>query len=180
MSDASSKETAIDLIETPPVNVGGILLRLGPGLVIAGSIVGSGELIATTTTGAKAGFWLLWLIIVGCVIKVFVQVEFGRYCIATGQGTMEGLEQVPGPRVRGRGNWLVWFWVVMFCASLAQLGGIVGGVGQALAISVPLTAAGSAYNEQMEVETKYRVALAELRLARQKQAQGEDLRESHH
>ena len=49
-----------------------------PGLVIAGSIVGSGELIATTATGAEAGFWLLWLIIVGCVIKVFVQVEFNQ------------------------------------------------------------------------------------------------------
>ena len=35
-------------VEEPPVRVGGILLRLGPGLIIAGSIVGSGELIATT------------------------------------------------------------------------------------------------------------------------------------
>ncbi len=166
MSDAS-KDSPIDFIEAPPTSIGGILTRLGPGLIIAGSIVGSGELIATTATGAEAGFWLLWLILLGCVIKVFVQVEFGRYSIATGQGTMEGLEQVPGPRIRGRGNWLVWYWVLMFSASLAQLGGIVGGVGQALAISVPLTAKGRAYNAQMSIETKYRVALAELKMARQ-------------
>ena len=60
------------LIQAPPSTVLGILQRLGPGLVIAGSIVGSGELIATTSVGATAGFTLLWLILLGCVIKVFV------------------------------------------------------------------------------------------------------------
>ena len=48
-----------------------ILKHLGPGIIIAGSIVGSGELIATTLVGAKTGFVLLWLIVLGCVIKVF-------------------------------------------------------------------------------------------------------------
>ena len=160
-----AREVVIDLIETPPKSIGGILLRIGPGLVIAGSIVGSGELIATTATGAEAGFWLLWLILVGCLIKVFVQVEFGRYSIATGQGTMEGLDQVPGPRIAGRGNWLVWYWALMFCAMLGQLGGIVGGVGQALTISLPLTPSGRAYNAQMDAETRYAVALAERKIA---------------
>ena len=74
-------------IETPPTSMGGILMRLGPGLIVAGSIVGSGELIATTRTGAEAGFLLLWLIAIGCVIKVFAQVEFGRYSLVTGRTT---------------------------------------------------------------------------------------------
>ena len=107
------------------------MLRLGPGLIVAGSIVGSGELIATTATGAQAGFWLLWLILIGCVIKVFVQVELGRYAITEGKTTMDGLAEVPGPKISGRGNWLTWYWFFMFMASMAQLGGIVGGVGQA-------------------------------------------------
>jgi len=72
-------------------------MEVEPGLIVAGSIVGSGELIATTATGAQAGFWLLWLILIGCVIKVFVQIELGRYSIVTGQTTMAGLNQVPGP-----------------------------------------------------------------------------------
>ncbi len=88
-----------DGIESPPRTVTGVIRRLGPGLIIAGSIVGSGELIATTKTGAEAGFWLLWLIVVGCVIKMFAQVEFGRFSIVTGQTTMDGLAQVPGPRM---------------------------------------------------------------------------------
>jgi Mn2+/Fe2+ NRAMP family transporter len=123
--------------EAPPVAIGGILRRLGPGLIIAGSIVGSGELIMTTKTGAQAGFWLLWLIILGCVIKVFAQVEFGRYAISTGRATMEALDEVPGPRLRV--NWLVWYWLVMFVVSLMQLGGIVGGVGQSLAMTQEIT-----------------------------------------
>ena len=58
-----------------------ILKHLGPGIIIAGSIVGSGELIATTLVGAKTGFVLLWLILLGCVIKVFTLIEFGRNTI---------------------------------------------------------------------------------------------------
>ena len=85
--------------KAPPTTIRGILRSLGPGLIIAGSIVGSGELIATTTTGAEAGFTLLWLIIIGCIIKVFVQVELGRYTITTGTTTMSGLNSLPGPRL---------------------------------------------------------------------------------
>jgi len=123
-------------VRTPPRTLLGILRQLGPGLIIAGAIVGSCELIATTKTGAQAGFWLLWLIIIGCVIKVFVQVEFGRYAISSGKTTMAAMDEVPGPRIRV--NWLLWYWLVMFVVSLAQLGGIVHGVGQALAMNLPL------------------------------------------
>jgi Mn2+/Fe2+ NRAMP family transporter len=130
-------EPQADSTERPPRTIPGILRRLGPGLIIAGSIVGSGELIATTKTGAQAGFWLLWLIIIGCVIKLFAQVEFGRYTISSGKTTMVALNEVPGPRLRA--NWLVWYWLAMFIVSLAQLGGIVGGVGQSLAMSRPIT-----------------------------------------
>ncbi len=125
-------------IEAPPTDILGILGRLGPGLIIAAAIVGSGELILTPKTGAQAGFSLLWLIILGCVIKVFVQVEFGRYAISSGQATMDALQEVPGPRLFGT-RWILWYWLVMFTVSIAQLGGIVHGVGQSLAISLPIT-----------------------------------------
>jgi len=127
----------ISRIQPPPRTVGGILARLGPGLIIAASIVGSGELIATTKTGAEAGVWLLWLILLGCVIKVFVQIEFGRFAITQGQTTMDGMNSVPGPRWRA--SWLMWYWLLMFTLGIGQLGGIVGGVGQSLAMTVPLT-----------------------------------------
>jgi Mn2+/Fe2+ NRAMP family transporter len=155
-------------VQQPPIHVGGILLRLGPGLIIAGSIVGSGELIATTKTGAEAGFWLLWLIVVGCIIKVFVQVELGRDAVVRGKTTMDALSEVPGPRIAGRGNWLIWYYFLMFAASIGQLGGIVGGVGQALAISMPLTEQGRTYNAYVEAETQLAVARAEAATAQQR------------
>lgn len=122
-------------VEDPPVTLSATLSRLGPGLIIAGSIVGSGELIATTKTGAQAGMTLLWLILAGCFIKVFVQIELGRYTITTGNTCLDGLNRVPGPRWRV--NWIVWYWLAMLLVSLGQLGGIVGGVGQAFALTFP-------------------------------------------
>jgi len=120
----------------PPTDFLGIMRRLGPGLIIAGSIVGSGELIATTKVGAQAGITLLWLIILGCVVKVFVQVELGRYTLSHGETTLSALNQVPGPRLGV--NWIVWVWLGMMLLGIGQLGAIVGGVGQSLALSVPL------------------------------------------
>ena len=148
--------------QTPPTRVWAILGRLGPGLIVAGSIVGSGELIATTKTGAEAGFWLLWLILIGCIVKVFAQVEFGRFSIVTGQTTMDGLAQVPGPHWPGHGNWIVWYWFLMFLASISQLGGIVGAVGQAMSISIPLTAEGRAYNDYVTLAIQKKLAATEL------------------
>ena len=128
-------------IQEPPTTTFGILRKLGPGMILAGSIVGSGELIATTRTGAEAGFHFLWLILLGCVIKVFTQIELARYSISSGQTTLGALKKVPG------GRFILFFWLAMFLVGIGQLGGIVGGVGQALAISRPLTAEGKAYNE---------------------------------
>lgn len=129
----------------PPRTLFATLLRLGPGMIIAGSIVGSGELIATTKAGAEAGFWLLWLIIIGCIIKVSTQIEFGRYAVTWGQTPLKALNNLPGPRLRV--NWLLWYWTVMTMLVISQQGGIVGGVGQALAISRPLTKYGIEYNQ---------------------------------
>ena len=139
-----------DAVMAPPQTILGILGQLGPGLIIAGAIVGSGELIATTKTGAQAGFWLLWLIIIGCVIKVFVQVEFGRYAISSGETTMAALNEVPGPRWRV--NWILWYWLVMFVMSLAQLGGIVHGIGQSLAMNVPID---GSFNEMLAMQDEW-------------------------
>lgn len=58
------------------------LAHLGPGIILAGFIIGSGELIATTTVDAEAGFRLLWLIVIGCGIKFAPQTEFDRRALA--------------------------------------------------------------------------------------------------
>lgn len=100
--------------------------HLGPGLIVTACIVGSGELIATTKLGAEAGFVLLWLILLGCLVKVFVQIELGRYAITSGRSTLEAMNLLPGPRLIV--SWLVWFWLVMYIAVAFQVAGIAGGV----------------------------------------------------
>ncbi|NET32603.1 MAG: divalent metal cation transporter, partial [Cyanothece sp. SIO1E1] len=73
----------------PPVRFRDKLKYLGPGFVLSASIVGSGELIATTTLGAQAGFITFWVIIISCLVKVAVQLEFGRHTIMTGETAMQ-------------------------------------------------------------------------------------------
>ncbi len=149
----------------PPTSYLGILSYLGPGLIIAASIVGSGELIATTLTGARGGLNLLWLIILGCVVKVFAQIEIGRFTVSTGIPTLSALSTVPGPKIPGRGNWLVWYWFFMWFCSIGQLGGIVGSVGQVLAIVQPLTTQGADYKTIGNLETQIKLAAVKNRSA---------------
>ncbi len=142
-------------VQAPPRTLLGTLSRLGPGMIIAGSIVGSGELILTTKVGAEAGFWLLWLIIIGCVIKVSTQIEFARHTITWGDTPLKALNAVPGPRLRV--NWVLWYWTFMTILVVFQQGGILGGVGQTLAISYPLTADGTEYNQLQDSLVKIRI-----------------------
>jgi manganese transport protein len=114
----------------PPVGAGPILRRIGPGLVLSASIVGSGELIATTTLGAKLGYTMMWLIIVSCLIKAVVQAVLGRYVIATGETTLIAFSRIPGPRVRV--NWVVWAWLAATISVLFALTGMYIGVSQVL------------------------------------------------
>lgn len=125
-------------IETPPTSFKDIAFKIGPGLIIAANIVGSGELIMSTKAGAEAGIALLWLILIGCVIKVFVQLELGRFTISHGETTLKALNRIPGPGI-GRINWVLVLWGIMMLSTVGQLGGIVGGVGQALALTIPIT-----------------------------------------
>lgn len=120
-------------VKDAPTHFAGILKQLGPGLIISASIVGSGELIVTTKLGADVGFTLLWFIIFGCLIKVFLQVELGRYTIATGKTTLQAINSVPGPRALV--SWLVWVWICMFMATFFQVSGMVGGIAQAIGLS---------------------------------------------
>ncbi len=111
-----------DTIRQPPTTLLQRLKFLGPGFILSASIVGSGELIATTILGAKAGFIALWIILVSCLAKVTVQLEFGRHTILTGERCMQAFSKMPGSR-----NWAVWTLLVLIGLKIIQLGGMLGG-----------------------------------------------------
>ncbi|MDF1862867.1 MAG: Nramp family divalent metal transporter [Verrucomicrobiales bacterium] len=131
-----STPTPASEIEEPPTRLRGMLKYLGPGFILSASIVGSGELIATTALGAEAGFVAMWVILVSCLIKVFVQLEFGKHAIHSGETTFGALNQLPGPKF-GKGSWATWLWLVMMLIKPLQVGGIIGGVGIVLNILFP-------------------------------------------
>lgn len=125
-----------DEVQSPPRSLPQILRRIGPGMILAASIVGSGELIATTTLGAEVGYAALWLIILSCLIKPAVQSEIGRYVIATGETGAEAFNAVPGPRFFNV-NWVVWAWFIMAVITFFQIGAMYGGVAQVFNIVFP-------------------------------------------
>ncbi len=114
------------VVEAPP-GLAERLKYLGPGFILSASIVGSGELIATTYLGAQAGFVLFWVVIASCLVKVAVQLEFGKHAIHSGETTMQTLNRLPGPRF-GKANWSIWTWLILMTLKMLQVGGIIGGV----------------------------------------------------
>ncbi len=125
-----------DKVRQPPSKFSGRLKFLGPSFILSASIVGSGELIATTTLGAEAGFITFWVILVSCIVKVAVQLEFGKHTILTGETAMQAFNKLPGPRF-GKAKWAVWTVFLVMAIKLLQVGGIVGGVAIILNILFP-------------------------------------------
>ncbi len=123
-------------VRKPPADRWSTIRQLGPGLLLTGSIVGSGELIATTRLGAEVGFVVLWLILLSCAVKVPVQSELGRHAIATGQTTFVAFNRVPGPRLRV--SWLVWGSLLLLLWSTMQVGGIFGTMSLSLDLIFPV------------------------------------------
>ncbi|MBI1760488.1 MAG: Nramp family divalent metal transporter [Acidobacteria bacterium] len=122
-------------VAEPPQSLWAAFRRIGPGMVLAASIVGSGELIATTTLGAQVGYAALWIIVLSCLIKPVVQAEMGRYIIASGETGLASFNHVPGPRLKV--NWVVWLWALMVLFTMMQVGAMFGGVSQVMNLLIP-------------------------------------------
>lgn len=123
-------------IQNPPDQFFKRLSFLGPGFILSASIVGSGELIATTILGAQGGFITFWVILVSCLIKVSIQLEFGKNSIVSGQPLMQEFNHLTGPRLAGI-NWTVWSTFILTLFKILQLGGMLGGAAIVLNLIFP-------------------------------------------
>ncbi len=132
---AESSGSAPVGILPPPTGFLGRVRHVGPSLILTAGIVGSGELIVTTTLGARLGFVALWLILLSCASKVVLQVEMGRYAISSGDSSLRSADRIPGPRWRA--SWVVWGWLSSTLISASLVGGIVSGVAQCLHLLLP-------------------------------------------
>ena len=124
-------------VRPAPKGIGGLLRNIGPGVVVSGSVVGSGELLLVTTRmGADVGFVFLWGVIFASVIKYFIQLELGRQCLLYNDTTITSLDRVPGLRF-GNASWAAWLCLIGYASVFLSLIGILGSVGGLLASVAP-------------------------------------------
>ena len=124
----------------PPTRLAGRIKHLGPSIIVSGSIVGSGEILLTSSLGAQAGFVLLWWVLVSCWSKSIVQAEISRYVITSGDTYLRALNRLPGhiPGPWGPFSWPIGLGLLAFVPGVLGLSGIIGGAGQALQLLVDI------------------------------------------
>jgi len=72
------------------------LKSIGPGIVIAATGVGAGDLIAASVSGARFGTTILWAAVIGAVIKYVITENLARWQLVTGTTLLEGwIQKLP-------------------------------------------------------------------------------------
>ena len=112
------------LVKSPPKGLA-ILAIVGPSFVWAAEFIGSGEVILSTRVGAILGPTVLWAIVVGIVLKVWIGVSGAHYTVCTGEGMIDMISRMPGPK-----NWGVWMTLVaQFAAGTISIGSLATAAG---------------------------------------------------
>jgi len=101
-----------------------VLKLAGPGLVVAATGIGSGDVVSATVGGARYGVVLLWAIAAGAFFKFVLQEGVARWQLATGKTALEGwADHLPA--------WVKWYfvvylvlWTVAVSASLTNATGL--------------------------------------------------------
>ncbi|MEU1123233.1 Nramp family divalent metal transporter [Streptomyces sp. NPDC005899] len=69
---------------------------IGPGIVVAATGVGAGDLVATLIAGSKFGYTLMWAAVIGCLVKISLAEAVGRWHLATGRTLFDGWRTLGG------------------------------------------------------------------------------------
>ncbi|GGX39723.1 iron transporter [Streptomyces fructofermentans] len=77
--------------------------HIGPGIVVAATGVGAGDLVATLIAGSNFGYTLLWAAVLGCLVKISLAEAAGRWHLSTGRTLFDGWADL--------GRWTSWFFV---------------------------------------------------------------------
>jgi Mn2+/Fe2+ NRAMP family transporter len=100
---------------------------IGPGIVVAVTGVGAGDLIATLIAGSRFGYALLWAAVIGCIVKIALAEGSARYHLATGSTMLDGW--------RSLGKWTSWYFGIYI-----MIWGFVYGATAMSATALPLAA----------------------------------------
>jgi len=79
--------------------VSGWLSVIVPGLLVAATGVGAGDLATASFAGSYLGVAILWAVVVGGLLKLVLTEGLARWQLATGKTLLEGLAHHVGPMV---------------------------------------------------------------------------------
>lgn len=106
---------------------------IGPGIVVAATGVGAGDLVATLVAGSKYGYALLWAAVVGAVVKVALAEGVGRWTLASGRTLFDGWSSLPGGGAKLN-------WATAYFAVYVAVWGFVYGATAMTASALPMAA----------------------------------------
>ena len=90
----------------------GMLALFGPAAIVASLGIGAGETIVVVRAGSWAGYDLLWVVLLACLVKgFFLTYLLGRYTAVSGEYIGHRLVLLPGPRG--------WFLILLIVLELA-------------------------------------------------------------
>src|ERR687891_1389791 len=82
----------------------GWLAAVGPGLIVLGVSIGSGEFLLGPTAFVRNGLSLLWVVGIAVLLQTIFNTELMRYTLATGEPVFTGF-------MRTRPSSTFWAWV---------------------------------------------------------------------
>ncbi|MFI0590376.1 Nramp family divalent metal transporter [Streptomyces griseus] len=100
---------------------------IGPGIVVAATGVGAGDLVATLIAGSKFGYTLMWAAVIGCVVKISLAEAAGRWHLATGRTLFDGWRSL-GP------------WTTVYFAIYVVIWGFIYGATAMSSSALPIVA----------------------------------------
>jgi len=109
------------------------LAVLGPGILIAATGVGAGDLLTASYAGSRHGLALLWAAWLGALLKWFLNEGIARWQMATGTTILEGWTE-------RLGRWIRWvFLAYLLVWSLFTAGALINACGVAGTGLLPLS-----------------------------------------
>jgi Mn2+/Fe2+ NRAMP family transporter len=99
--------------------------HIGPGIVVAATGVGAGDLVATLIAGSKFGYTLLWAAVAGCLVKISLAEAAGRWHLATGRTLFDGWRSLGA-------------WTTVYFAGYVAVWGFVYGAAAMSSSALPL------------------------------------------
>ncbi len=120
------------MLEIPPLRSAdmperdsGFWKMTGPGAVMVGIAIGSGELILWPWITAKFGAGMMWAAALGVFLQLWINIEIGRWAVSTGESAFTGFARMSS------------FWVFFFM-TLLLVTAFLPGWGRAAGTSIKI------------------------------------------